>query len=408
MPRIAKELSPLEVKRLTKPGRYAVGGVRGLYLYASDTGARSWVLRIKVGTRRREIGLGPYPEAGLADARDRAREYRQAIAEGRDPVAEREQARRALETEQARRVTFEDAAKRCHAAKSPEFRSDKHRSDWINSLRIHAFPVIGRMLVNEIEMPDVQRVLDPIWHEKTETATRVRQRIEAVLAWAAVNKMRQSENPARWQGNLEHALAAPNKIRKVQHMRALTYHEVGQFMADLRQRDGMGARALEFAILTAARSGEVRGMTWDEVDLDAKLWTVPADRIKSGRKHRVPLSDAALAVLEAMPEREGLVFRAVRGGPLSDMTLSAVCKRMKVDATPHGFRSTFKDWARSCTRFPDEASELALAHVNSDKTRAAYARDELLPIRRRLMRDWARFLDTPLQSGEVVALEGAR
>jgi integrase len=366
--------------------------------------ARSWVLRITIGKRRREAGLGPFPEVGLAEAKEKARAFRQAVEEGRDPIAERDHARQQLIEADTRRLTFEEAARRCHAARAAEFRSDKHRRDWINSLTTHAFPVIGDRPIDRIGLPEVQAVLDPIWTTKTETATRVRQRMEAVLAWATVSGFRSGDNPARWQENLDQLLPKPSKIKRVRHLAALPYQEAGEFMLELRKREGQGARALEFAILTAARSGEVRGMVWEEIDLEAKVWTVPAERIKAGKIHRVPLSQASLAVIKATPHREGLVFRSVTGKALSDMTLSAVCKRMAVDAVPHGFRSTFKDWARSCTRYPDEASELALAHVNSDQTRAAYARDELLPMRARMMDDWSRFLAEAMTSGGVVLL----
>lgn len=414
MPKIPKELNALDVRRKLAPGRWAVGGVRGLMLHVGEPvdddtpPARSWVLRITIGKRRREAGLGPFPEVGLAEARERARAFRKAVQEGRDPIAERDQARQQLIEVDARRLTFEEAARRCHAARAAEFRSDKHRQDWINSLVMHAFPIIGARPVDRVDLPEVQAVLAPIWNTKTETATRVRQRMEAVLAWATVSGYRSGDNPARWAENLDQLLPKPSKIRRVRHLAALPYQEAGTFMQDLRKRNGQGARALEFAILTAARSGEVRGMVWDEIDLEGKVWTVPADRIKAGKTHRVPLSEAALALLRATSHREGLVFRSVTGKPLSDMTLSAVCKRMNVDAVPHGFRSTFKDWSRSCTRYPDEASELALAHVNSDGTRAAYARDELLPMRRRLMDDWARFLAEPMTSGDVVRLGAGR
>jgi integrase len=405
MPKIAKEMSALEVRRLTKPGRYAVGGVRGLLLHVGPPGGRSWVIRMTIGAKRREAGLGPFPEVGLAEAREMAKEFRAAVRDGRDPVAEKEAARQALIEEQQRSITFEEAARACHRSKQAEFRSRKHAKDWISALERHAFPTIGARPVARIELADVLQVLEPIWNSKTETATRVRQRIEAVLAWSAVSGFRSGDNPARWSENLDQVLPKPSKLKKVRHHRALPWQEVGQFVLDLRKRDGAAAQALEFAILTAARSGEVRGMEWQELDLEARVWTVPGDRIKAGKPHRVPLSDRALEILKATPHREGLVFRGARGGALSDMSLSAVCKRMKVDATPHGFRSSFKDWARNATRYPDEASELALAHVNSDATRAAYARDELLPIRARLMADWSRFCETRQAAGDVVNLE---
>lgn len=419
MPKKAKELTATQVRRLTaKPGLHAVGGVSGLLLQVTKTGATSWVLRYSTGERRttasgkayavrHDMGLGPFPEVTLAQARDAAREAKQQIREGIDPVAERKAARDATRAAQAKRMLFAEAARRCHAAKESEFRNAKHRKDWIASLERHAFPHLGEVPVADIELPHVLKALQPIWETRTETATRVRQRIESVLTWATVSKYRKGDNPARWDGNLKEVLPNPKKISKVKHHRALPWQRVPEFMEALRKREGMGARALEFIVLTAARSGEVRLATWSEIDLAARVWTVPAGRMKAGKVHRVPLTDDAVRLLESLPRFEGseYVFTAPRGGALSDMSISAVCKRMKVDAVPHGFRSSFKDWARSRTAYPDEVSELALAHVNSDATRAAYARDELLPQRARLMADWARFLNEPTTTtGDVVPM----
>lgn len=406
MPKKATELTAVHVRRLTRPGLHAVGGVAGLHLQVNDTGARSWILRITLGDERPDFGLGGFPGVSLEQARQRARELREQVARGIDPRAARRAAANALKAAQARALTFDQAADQCHKTKASEFRSAKHSDDWINSLRRYASPVIGSLPVAEVEMPHVVTLLNPIWTTKTETATRVRQRIESVLAWASVSGYRSGDNPARWRGHLEHALAKPSKVRKVKHHAALPWQKVGAFIADLRGRDGMGARALEFAILTAARSREVRLATWDEIDLATKLWIVPADRMKAGKIHRVPLADPAINLLKALPRLDGspYVFTAARGGALSDMSLSAVTRRMGVDAVPHGFRSSFKDWCRSSTSYPDEVSELVLAHVNSDATRAAYARDELLPKRARLMRNWAKFCGTTIPKGDVVSL----
>ncbi|MBV0932366.1 tyrosine-type recombinase/integrase [Marinobacterium weihaiense] len=408
MPRKARELSATEVRRLVEPGRYPVGGVAGLLLQVTSTGARSWLLRTKVGDKRRDIGLGGFPDVTLAGARQKARDVKEQIMAGIDPVAERKAHRDAIRAAQAKALSFEEAARRCHDARKDEFSNPKHRQDWINSLERHAFPELGELPVDAIELPHVLKVLEPIWKAKTETATRVRQRVESVLSWATVSGHRIGENPARWPDNLDQLLPTPSKIRKVKHHKALPWQEVPAFWADLRQRDGMGARALEFILLTAARSGEVRFATWDEIDLAAKIWTVPAERMKARKDHRVPLSESAIELLQRTPRMEGskLLFTAPRGNPLSDMSISAVCKRMEVDATPHGFRSCFKDWARSRTAYPDEVSELALAHVNSDATRAAYARDELLPQRTRMMADWAKFLSESTLNGEVVPIRG--
>lgn len=411
MPKRAPELSAIQVKRLDKPGLHAVGGVAGLLLQVTTTGARSWVLRATIGARRRDMGLGAYPDVPLAQARDKARAAREKISQGIDPVAERKAARDALIASNAKRLTFAEAARRKHQAIESEFRNARSRANWLSSLERYAFPLIGDMEVEDVELPHVLSVLEPIWKTKTETATRVRQRMEAVFNWAIVGKYRESANPAAWKGNLAEVLPKPAKIAKVKHQRALGWREVPGFMERLRQRGGVSARALEFAILTAARSGEVRFATWDEFDLHARVWTVPEERTKTGKTHRVPLSDDALALLNALPRFEGsnIVFTAPRGGALSDMSLSAITKKMKVDAVPHGFRSSFKDWARSSTAYADEVSELALAHVNSDATRAAYARDELLPQRARLMRDWARFCaEGEPQSASVTPIGEAR
>lgn len=410
MPKRVPELTAIQVRRLTRPGFHAVGGVAGLLLQVKPSttgegvGPRSWVLRTTVGDKRRAFGLGAYPEVSLASARDKASRLKERIRDGVDPVEERKAAQRALRAAQAKALTFDEAARRCHAARATEFRNEKHRRDWISSLERHASPVLGTLSVAEIDMPHVLAVLEPIWKTRTETATRVRQRIETVLTWATVSGYRSGTNSARWEGNLKEVLPNPSKITKVRHHRAIPWQEIGTFMANLRDRDGMSARALEFAILTAARSGEVRLATWDEMDLEGGVWMVPAERIKAGRTHRVPLSQDAVALLSALPRYEGspYVFPAQRGGALSDMSLSAVCRRMGVDATPHGFRSTFKDWARNRTRYADEVSELALAHVNSDATRAAYARDELIGKRRRLMAEWASYCNT-IEKGEESA-----
>jgi integrase len=349
---------------------------------------------------------------GVAQAREKAAEYRDVIRQGKDPRAERKAAAASLRAAQAKVMTFKEAATRFHESKQTEFRNRKHRNDWLSSLRRYAFDAIGGLPVADIEIAHVVGVLQPIWVKRTETATRVRQRIEKVLDWSIVSGYRPKEkgNPAAWKGFLEHALPQPSKLKNITHHAALPWQEIGAFMADLCKREGMGARALEFAILTAARSGEVRLATWAEIDIKAKLWTIPGDRMKAGKPHRVPLSEPAVALLKALPRHEGspYVFAAVRGGSLSDMTLSQVCRRMKVDAVPHGFRSTFKDWSRSSTSYADEVSELALAHISDDKTRAAYARDELLPKRTRLMRDWAKFCATVLGKGSVSSIGVAR
>lgn len=409
MPKVAKELSALEVRRLTDPGWYAVGGVAGLMLRIADTGARYWALRIRVPGKRCDIGIGPYPETTLARAREMAAELRTQVRQGMDPLSERRTARGALMAARAKVVTFDTAAGRFIKSKSREFRNPKHTAQWHSTLTAYASPVIGNLPVDQIELAHVVQILEPIWTKKTETATRVRGRIESVLDWATVSGYRKGDNPARWKGNLDAILPTPTKVRRVKHHRAIPLSDAPGFMAALREREGMAARALEFAILTAGRSGEVRGATWDEVDTESRTWTVPADRMKAHREHVVPLSDAAIALLEALPRyhENPHVFPGPRGGMLSDVSLLAVLRRMGVDATTHGFRSTFRDWCSEHTNYPHEVAEMALAHTIPNKTEAAYRRSTLLAKRRRLMADWARFLSNPAPAGAVVPMRSA-
>lgn len=381
--------------RLKAPGLYAVGGVAGLYLQVVDTGARTWLLRATMGGKRRDMGLGGYPDVTLVLAREKARAARSRVEQGIDPIEERRQARSALAAARASTKTFEDCVTAFMKAKESEWRNPKHRQQWQNTLDTYAGPVMGSLMVGDIELAHVLKVLEPIWHEKTETATRVRGRIEQVLDWATVRGYRKGENPARWKGHLDHLLAKPSKIADVEHHAAVPVDDVGAFLADLRAMDGMGARALEFAILTAARSGEVRGALWSEFDLVEKVWTVPAERMKGKVEHRVPLSEQAVELLEALPrfEKVEVVFPGVKGQVLSDMTLSAVMRRMKVDAVPHGFRSTFRDWAAERTNFPRDLAEMALAHVIESKVEAAYRRGDMLAKRLTMMQAWADFCE---------------
>ncbi|HEU0044212.1 tyrosine-type recombinase/integrase [Sphingomonas sp.] len=410
MAKKAKELSALAVSKLKAEGRYAVGGADGLHFRITGN-SKAWVLRIKIGTKRSDIGLGPYPEVSLADARELAREHRRKVRTGIDPLAEKREARAALRVAKAKTKTFEECARAYVESQRAGWKNEKHAKQWSATLETYAYPVFGSLPVDTVDRGMVLDVLNPIWATKTETAKRLRGRIEGVLDWAKVSGYRDGENPARWRGHLDKLLAAPSKVRKVEHHAALPYAEIGAFMAELRKRDGVAPRALELAILTAARSGEVRGMTWAEIDLAGKVWTIPGDRMKAGKEHRVPLSDAALAVLKALPRVRGTehVFAAPRGGALSDMSLTAVLKRMGRDGlTQHGFRSTFRDWAGETTAYPREVIEHALAHQLADKAEAAYQRGDLLAKRARLMADWAKFSGTVAKSGaNVVAIQGA-
>ncbi|MFV1604464.1 integrase arm-type DNA-binding domain-containing protein [Phaeobacter sp. JH20_36] len=429
MPRVAKELSALDVRRLQHPGTggnatFAVGGVSGLLMQITPNGGRTWLLRVTVGAKRREIGLGGFPDVTLAQARERAREAKDQIRQGIDPVEQRKAARAALTAAQRRGMTFADATSKALAAKLDAFRNAKHRQQWENTLRTYAEPELGEMLVDEITVQDVLRVLEPMWQTKTETASRLRGRIEAVLSWATVAGHRGGDNPARWAGNLKELLPAASKVAKQANQPALQIDDAPKWLSALRKRDGMGARALEFSALTAARSQEVRGARWEEIDLDATIWAIPAQRMKMDREHRVPLSPDARALLEALPRFEDnpLVFPAPRGGEMSDMTLSAAMKRLhKADieagglgfidrvskraAVPHGLRSTFRDWVAERTHFPGDMAEVALAHKVGSAVEAAYRRGDMIEKRRLMMAAWAEYLTGKNRAGaEIVRI----
>ena len=410
MGRKAHELSALEVARLKKPGLHAVGGVAGLHMQINQNTARSWILRAMVGTKRRDMGLGGFPDVTLAGAREKAREARLKIEHGVDPILARQQADSALKAIQARAITFDEAARLFIDSRSDEWRNPKHRAQWSATLATYASPVIGKLLVSDIDQSHVLAVLEPIWKTKTETASRLRGRIESVLNWATSRGQREGLNPARWKGHLENLLSKPSKITKVDHHTALAIDAVGSFMADAGTRAGMAAPALMFLVLTAARSGEVRGATWAEFDLTAGVWTIPGDRMKSGKEHRVPLSAWALRIVrdQLRIEDTELVFPAPRGGMLSDMTLTALMRRMGLAAVPHGFRSTFRDWCAERTNYSRELAEQALAHALENKVEAAYRRGDMLEKRRHMMEAWAAHCERVAPAtGEVIALRKA-
>lgn len=391
---------------MTKPGLHAAGGVAGLLLQVTKTGATSWILRTMVGSKRRDIGLGGFPDVTLAQAREKAREAKEQIKQGIDPVEQRKAAKGLLMAAQARGRTFDDCARQYLKSKTEEFSNPKHAQQWANTLRDYATPVIGKLPVAAVELPHILKILEPIWSEKTETATRVRGRIESVLAWATVSGYRTGDNPARWKGNLDVVLPKPGKIQNVKHHKALPWQEINEFMTKLRQRDGMAARCLEFTILTGLRSGEVRGAKWDEVDLQARTWTVPAERMKTKKPHTVPLCDDAITLLEQLPRFEGinLVFPGARGGVLSDTGVTKPIRTMGYSVTVHGFRSTFRDWMAESTNYPHHVAEMALAHAVGNAVERAYRRGDLLAKRTNLMRDWAKFINTPARSGDVVGI----
>lgn len=410
MGRKATELSPLAVSRLKEPGLHFVGGVAGLALQVLPTGGRTWILRVTVGRRRRDMGLGGFPDVTLAGARDAARKARELIRQGEDPIELAKAAKKALLATSAKGMTFREAAEAFIATREVSWRNAKHKAQWSSTLKSYAYPVIGNLSVADIDLPHISKVLDAIWTTKTETATRLRRRVELVLDWATTRGLRSGPNPARWEGNLSTLLPRPSTFSKPVHRPALAIQDMPSFMAQLRDAEGMGARALTFAILTAARSGEARGATWTEIDLERSIWSIPASRMKSRREHRVPLSRPALALLHSLPRIAGndLVFPAPRGKELSDMTLSAVMRRMKAPAVPHGFRSTFRDWAAEYTSYPRELVEMALAH-SLGKVEGAYWRSDVLEKRRRLAEDWASFCSTNAgRTGTVVPIRAKK
>jgi integrase len=405
MARLAKELGPLAVSNLTAPGLHFVGGVPGLALQILPTGGKTWILRVMIGGKRRDMGLGGYSKTGnnLAKAREKAVEARDAIKKGTDPIEVNKAARSALKASRAAALTFKQCAAKYIAAHKAGWKNEKHAGQWLTTLETYAYPEIGDLLVRDVGVTNVLAILEKkesadaptFWNAKTETASRVRGRIESVLDWATARKYRTGENPARWRGHLDKLLPAPAKIAKVEHHKALPVDDVGAFMVDLRKREGTAARALEFAILTATRSGETRGAAWDEIDLHKAVWTIPGERMKAGREHRVPLSDAAVKLLKSMEGDKGLVFASATGGELSDMTMTKVLRDMKVPAVPHGFRSSFRDWAAERTNYPREVCEAALAHMLENKTEAAYFRTTMFDKRRQLMQAWATFCAKP-------------
>ena len=406
----AGKLTNLAVRRQTKPGRYADGG--NLYLLVKPSGTRTWTFRYKMaGSSGREMSLGSEADVTLAEARDLARNARRELDTGRDPIEAREQARREAA---GSGMTFRDVATLYVASHEDAWRNAKHRAQWTSTLKTYAAPTLGKMPVGKVTVGHVMRVLEPMWKAKPETASRLRGRIEAVLDYATARGWRQGENPARWKGHLSNLLPKRTKIAAVRHHAALPWGECPAFMQALAGQNGAAALALRFTILTAARTSEVTGATWAEVDLQAKLWTVPGVRMKAGVEHRVPLSLAALAVLAALriPDAKpsDYVFPGGKpGGGLSNMAMTALLRRMKrSDLTVHGFRSTFRDWAAETNPAPREVAETALAHTLRDKVEAAYRRSDLLERRAKLMADWAAFLSRPAKAGAVVPMHERR
>jgi integrase len=406
MTRTIGKLTALRVDKTKQPGMYGDGG--GLYLRVTPDGAKNWVFRFMLNGRARWMGMGPLHTVNLAEARKRAGEHRLRRHDGIDPIEARRTERAQARLDAAKAVTFSQCAEAYIKAHRVGWRNGKHAAQWEATLATYAEPVVGTLSVQAIDTALVLKCLEPIWTEKPETAGRVRGRIEAVLDWAKVRGFRTGENPARWRGHLDKLLPARSKVRRVEHHAALPYGELPGFLVALREQEGIAARALEFTILTAARTGETIFARWSEFDLLDKTWTVPAERMKAGREHRVPLSARALAIIEEMQSQrhgdDGFVFPGGKPGkPLSNMAFLMLLRRMeRGDLTAHGFRSSFRDWAAERTNVPAEVAEMALAHTISDKTLAAYNRSDLFEKRRRLMQQWATFCTSPVSGAQKI------
>ena len=393
MARGIERLTSMAIEKLAKkPGLHGDGG--GLYLRVSSPTARSWVYRFMLHRHAHEMGLGAYPAISLAEARETAAEARRLKARHLDPLKSRNDQETAARLETAKSVTFKDAAKQFIESHGKGWKNEKHANQWTATLNTYAYPVFGNLSVAAIDTSLVMKALEPIWAIKPETASRVRGRIENVLDWARTRGFRPDvPNPARWKGHLDKLLPAKAKVRKVNHHPALPYDKVPEFMTDLRKREGISARALEFTILTATRTGEVIGATWPEINLHAAVWTIPAERMKAGKEHRVPLPPRVIGMLESLPRLNSNIhlFPGLGSRPISNMAMLELMRGMLPGYVPHGFRSSFRDWAAERTTYPNHVVELALAHAIGDKVEAAYRRSDLFDKRKHLMGAWAEY-----------------
>lgn len=408
MARKTNRLTAVEVAKQDKPGYYCDGG--GLYLQVSKSGSKSWIMRYTLAGKSVEMGLGSYQTFTLADARNRATAQRKLLTDDINPLDMKRNTQLARRMAEASIITFDAAAKAYIEANSPAWRNVKHGDQWRNTIATYASPVIGKLPVSKIDTAHILRILTPIWLEKTETAVRLRGRIEKVLDWAKAQGYRSGDNPAAWRGHLDAGLLpSPSKVADAGHHAALPWSEVGAFMVALRAMQGAGARAMEIIILTATRTSEVLNAKWSEMDLDAALWTIPKERMKSFKEHRVPLSAAVVTLLNAVKAESAAgpyIFPGRKSDTaLSNMTCLATLKRMgRSDLTVHGFRSTFRDWVSETTAYPRDVAEMALAHTIEDKSEAAYRRGDLIEKRRALMSDWAVHCGTVLVSADVVQI----
>jgi len=431
MARMINQLSALTLSQKKEPGYYLDGG--GLYLQISKSGTRSWVFKYTLDGRSREMGLGSLITVSLGDAREMARNARMLLQQHKDPIEARDAGRKARQLEAACRITFDDAAKQYIEAYRAGWKNPKHVEQWTNTLATYCSPIMGSTYLSDIDTAMVLKCLEPIWSTKTETATRIRGRLEKIMNWGGKKGFRSGDNPAEWKNHLQWILPAPEDIANVVHHPALPYKQMSPFMAELRKRNGMAARALEFNILAATRSGDVRGAVWGEIDFTEKTWSIPVVRMKRTKAemqqkekfHVVPLTDRGIDILEQRLAEAGevkpdtIIFPSKKGTPLSDATLKAVIERMNEveggpiwidpdtsnrEATPHGMRAGFSTWAASCTSHAREIREKALAHIIGDETERAYQRGDLLDKRRLLMDDWARYCD-PANDCSVVSIK---
>jgi integrase len=404
-----RDLNVKQVEALRRPGKHHVS--RNLYLQVSENGARSWLFRYMRNLAPHWHGLGAYDLLSLAEAREKVLACRRQLLNGVDPIDAKQAELIQQKLAAAATMTLKECGTAYIAAHETGWRNAKHRQQWRNTLETYVYPVLGDLPVQTIDTALVMKVLEPIWQAKPETAGRVRGRIESILDWATVRKFRTGENPARWKGHLDKLLPQKGKIHKVRHQPAMPYLDVPAFMAELRGETSISAHALEFTILATVRTSESIGATWPEIDRTAKVWTIPARRIKAERDHRVPLSDRAVEILDALPREEGndhLFIGAKKGKGLSNMAMLELLRGMAGNGyTVHGFRSSFRDWCAERTNYPRELAEVALAHALKDKTEAAYQRGDLLEKRRRLMRDWARYCGTPPAQGKVIEMHSA-
>jgi integrase len=405
MARVLNRLSDFRVRAKKQPGYVADGG--NLYLRVASGGSKGWIFRFSMAGKTRDAGLGPYPAMSLVKAREEAERCRRLVAQGIDPIQARDEERARARAAAAKAVTFIQCAQSFIGSQELGWRNSKTVANFRATLNTYAYPVLGELSVQAIDTGLVLKVLEPIWGEKTATAARLRASIERILNFAKARGHRSGENPAAWRGHLDQLLPAQAKVRPIQHHPALPYGVIPTFMGQVRGRNGIAARALEFMILMASRIGEALGARWDEIDLAAKLWIIPKERMKSGKEHRVPLAPRAIAIVEAMAElriNEFVFPGAKQGRPLSDTGIRALVRELGVSVTRHGFRSTFRDWAAETTGFPNHVVEMALAHAVSDAVEAAYRRGDLLEKRRKLMEAWAAYCER--KPAEVVQLKG--